>query len=48
MDFDNFVRIHQTLRMTPALKAGVGDHKWTIEEMVDPLPEATHPNRREN
>jgi IS1 family transposase len=30
----NFVRIHQTLRMPPALKAGVTDHLWTIEEMV--------------
>ena len=36
--YHNFVRIHQTLRMTPALKAGVSDHKWSIEEMVDLLP----------
>jgi len=41
----NFVRIHQTLRMTPAMKAGVANHKWSIEEMVDLLPEPTHPNR---
>jgi hypothetical protein len=34
----NFVRIHQTLRTPPALKAGVADHKWSIEEMVDLLP----------
>jgi len=32
--------------MTPALKAGIADHKWSIEEMVDLIPEATHPNRR--
>jgi IS1 family transposase len=44
--YHNFVRIHQTLRMTPALKAGVADHKWSIEEMVDLLPEATHPHRK--
>jgi IS1 family transposase len=44
--YHNFVRIHQTLRMTPALKAGITDHKWSIEEMVDLLPEVTHPNRR--
>jgi len=30
----NFVRCHQTLRMPPALKAGVTDHLWTIEEVV--------------
>jgi len=30
----NFCRIHQTLRSTPAMKAGVADHVWTIEEMV--------------
>lgn len=30
----NFCRIHQTLRSTPAMKAGVSDHVWTIEEMV--------------
>ena len=36
--YHNFVRMHQTIRMTPALKAGVADHKWSIEEMVDLLP----------
>jgi hypothetical protein len=30
----NFVRIHQTLKSTPALRAGVTDHKWSIEEIV--------------
>ena len=33
----NFVRIHQTLRSTPAMKAGVTDHVWSIEEMVELL-----------
>jgi len=45
--YHNFVRIHQTLRCTPAMKAGIADHRWSIEEMVDLMPEATHPNRRE-
>ena len=31
----NFVRIHTTLRVTPAMEAGVTDHVWTIEEMLD-------------
>lgn len=43
--YHNFVRIHQTLKCTPAMKAGICDHKWSIEEMVDLLPEATHPTR---
>ena len=30
----NFVRRHMTLRMPPALKAGVTDHMWTLEEVV--------------
>lgn len=31
----NFVRIHSTLRVTPAMEAGLTDHVWTIEEMLD-------------
>jgi hypothetical protein len=30
----NFARIHQTLRCTPAMAAGVSDHVWSIEEIV--------------
>ncbi len=30
----NFCRIHQTLRVTPAMAAGVTDHAWEIEEIV--------------
>ena len=30
----NFVRIHRTLRMTPAMKAGVTDHLWSVEEVA--------------
>jgi hypothetical protein len=30
----NFARIHQTLRITPALAAGISNHVWTIEEIV--------------
>ena len=30
----NFARIHQTLRSTPAMKAGVTDQLWSIEEIV--------------
>jgi hypothetical protein len=30
----NFCRIHQTLRVTPAMAAGLSNHVWTLEEMV--------------
>jgi IS1 family transposase len=30
----NFARIHQTLRVTPAMEAGVADHVWSVEEIV--------------
>ena len=36
--YHNFARIHQSLKMTPAMKAGITQHKWSIEEMVDLLP----------
>ncbi|MBP7828738.1 MAG: DDE-type integrase/transposase/recombinase [Kiritimatiellae bacterium] len=30
----NFCRIHQSLRITPAMAAGVTDHAWEIEELL--------------
>jgi hypothetical protein len=30
----NFVRIHKSLRMTPAIAAGVTEHLWEIEDIV--------------
>ena len=30
----NFARIHRTLRVTPAMAAGIADHVWSIEEIV--------------
>jgi len=30
----NFARIHQTLRVTPAMEAGIADHVWTLEEIA--------------
>jgi hypothetical protein len=29
----NFARIHQTLRVTPAMEAGIADHVWSAEEI---------------
>jgi IS1 family transposase len=30
----NFARIHKTLRVTPAMAAGLADHVWSLEEIV--------------
>jgi hypothetical protein len=32
--FYNFARIHQTLRVTPAMEFGVSDQVWNSEEIV--------------
>ena len=30
----NFCRVHQTLRVTPAMAAGVANKLWEIEDLV--------------
>ena len=30
----NYCRIHQTLRVTPAMEIGISDHIWSIEEII--------------
>ena len=30
----NFCRIHKTLRVTPAMEAGISDHLWNLEDIV--------------
>ncbi len=43
----NFGRVHQTLKTTPAVKAGVANHVWNVEEMIALLeavePKSTRP-----
>ena len=36
--FYNFGRIHKTLRVTPAMQAGISDHVWSLEEVAS-LPD---------
>jgi IS1 family transposase len=36
----NFARIHQTLRITPAMAAGISDHVWSVEEIVNLLEDS--------
>ncbi len=38
-DIYNFVRIHQTLRCTPAMAAGVSATLWEVADMVKVLEE---------
>lgn len=31
----NFVRMHKSLRMTPAVSAGVTDRVWMVQELIE-------------
>ena len=33
----NFCRIHQTLRVTPAMEAGTSNHVWSMDELIELL-----------
>jgi IS1 family transposase len=33
----NFCRVHKTLRVTPAMEAGIADHVWTMKELITNL-----------
>lgn len=35
--FYNFCKIHQSLRVTPAMEAGLSDHVWSLEELLSLL-----------
>jgi IS1 family transposase len=41
--FYNFTKVHKTLRVTPALQAGLTDHVWSMEEVVRLLEEVEAP-----
>jgi IS1 family transposase len=53
MAFYNLCRIHKSLRITPAMAAGVTDHVWSVEELVaiveaalpKPGPRGPYPKR---
>jgi hypothetical protein len=32
--FHHFARVHQTLRITPAMAAGVSDDVWSIDGII--------------
>ena len=39
----NLCRVHETIRMTPAMALGVTDHIWDIGELVDAALSAITP-----
>jgi len=41
----NFCRVHSSLRVTPAMEAGLTDHVWTLTELCSLLPQRK-PNAR--
>ncbi|CAJ0783350.1 IS1 family transposase [Ralstonia chuxiongensis] len=42
----NFCKVHKTLRVTPAMEAGLTDHIWTHEEIIGLLNESEQPKKR--
>jgi hypothetical protein len=42
----NFCRIHRSLRVTPAMAAGVTNRVWEIEDLVGLLPAVAHSGGR--
>ena len=33
--FYNFCRVHKSLRVTPAMAAGIADHAWSVRELLE-------------
>jgi len=54
MMYYNFVRIHKTLRMTPAMSAGVSNKLWEMSDIVklveanEEMPMKRGPYKRKN
>jgi IS1 family transposase len=42
----NFCRVHSSLRVTPAMEAGITDHVWSLQEMCGLLPSVCSPTAR--
>lgn len=38
----NFCRIHKTLRVTPAMAAGISDHIWELEDIIKLLEKGSN------
>lgn len=43
--FYNFTRIHKTLRMSPAMAAGITDRLWSLEDVIAKIDELVPPSK---
>lgn len=41
----NFGKVHKTLRVTPAMQAGIADHVWSLEEIAELVKDTAHKPR---
>lgn len=50
MMFYNFGRVHKSLRVTPAMEAGIANHVWPLQEIaalvVDEAPKKRGPYKK--
>jgi hypothetical protein len=46
MVYYNFVRIHKTLRVTPAMAAGLTDRLWDVSDIVKLVEDAEGPPKK--
>jgi hypothetical protein len=44
--FYNFTRIHKTLRMSPAMAAGISDRLWSMEDVVALIDARAEPPKK--
>lgn len=43
--YHNFCRVHMTIKTTPAIKAGIAREKWSVEDMIDLIPNLKYNTR---
>lgn len=44
--WDNWVRVHKTLRVSPAMEAKLTDRLWSFEKMVELMDVVSKPGPR--